>query len=105
MLMYMVLMAFCQSVFSVSLISSMLVREPSQRATLQQIIDHPWLMFGEVASIPLRPLISREHLSEDDHTYIVQRMVSGEIALRDDVIRFVEAGWDAFLFVSFVFAK
>jgi hypothetical protein len=34
----------------------------------------------------LFPLAAREHLSEEDHSNILQRMVNGAIAHRDDII-------------------
>ena len=69
----------------------MLVREPSQRASLADIMEHPW-MKEEVRSVSkqaLTPLVCRETLTDDDHWHIVQRIVDGKIASKEDVIQYV----------------
>jgi len=69
------------------LISSMLCRDPSKRATLDQISSNVWLSADP--SVPLwdmLPLVTREHLSEEDHAHIIQKMVAGSIASRDHII-------------------
>ena len=71
-----------------SLVRGMLVREPDDRAGLDQILTHRWLALREgECSIVVTPLVSRQHLAEDDHAYILQRMVSGKIAAKDDIFR------------------
>ena len=78
----------------------MLQRQPETRASLEDIIRDSWLnengQLGEDSfpvwmeeMIPdevLFPLAAREHLSEEDHSNILQRMVNGAIAHRDDII-------------------
>jgi len=69
------------------LISSMLCRDPSKRATLDQISSNVWLSADP--SVPLwdmLPLVTREHLSEEDHAHIIQKMVAGSIATREHII-------------------
>ncbi|XP_063245009.1 SNF-related serine/threonine-protein kinase isoform X2 [Bacillus rossius redtenbacheri] len=68
------------------LIARMLIREPEKRATLEQIAADPWL--GEDNSQPadFLPLISREHVSEDDHALIIQKMVNGNIASKEEIL-------------------
>lgn len=72
-----------------TLISSMLVREPEKRATLQQIANDGWLMEDTILH-PQHPdqlpLISREQVSEEDHSLIIQKMVNGNIAQKDEVL-------------------
>ena len=69
----------------------MLVREPNQRATLKDIVNHPWVISGdEPASIPLVPLVSREHISEDDHSYIIQKMAEYRIGTKEEIVLYVE---------------
>ncbi|XP_055372863.1 serine/threonine-protein kinase fray2 [Condylostylus longicornis] len=82
------------------LIASMLVRAPEKRATLEQIAKDSWLMEGltndreqqqlqqqEITSQPeYLPLISRQQVSEEDHTLIVQRMVNGNIATKEEIL-------------------
>ena len=94
-----------KSAFSAfSLISRMLQRQPETRASLEDIIRDPWLnepgspqqqvtddssptwideLFPDEVILPLA---AREHLSEEDHSSILQRMVNGAIAHRDDII-------------------
>merc|ERR1719309_1291467 len=65
----------------------MLCRDPSKRATLDQISGDPWV--SSDASMPLwdmLPLVTREHLSEEDHAHIIQKMVAGSIATRETII-------------------
>lgn len=75
------------------LISSMLVREPEKRASLQQIAVDKWLV--ENANTPQQqqshpeyhPLVvSREQVSEEDHSLIIQKMVNGNIAQKDEIL-------------------
>lgn len=66
----------------------MLVREPENRATLQQIAQDPWLLEGSsTEEIPeYLPLVSREQVSEEDHALILQKMVNGKIATKEDIL-------------------
>lgn len=64
----------------------MLVRNPEKRAVLNEISNHPWLKMGrEITEIPLLPLVSREQLSEEDHNLIVQKIVNGNIATKEEI--------------------
>lgn len=66
----------------------MLVREPKERAVLGTIMNHSWLkLSGSMTRVPFMPLISREHLSQDDHDYILQKMVDGKIASREEIVQ------------------
>eukprot|EP00093_Oithona_nana_P012127 12127.XXX_335556_330278_1 [CDS] Oithona nana genome sequencing. len=70
-----------------SLISRMLQRQPEVRASLEDIVSDSWLT--EEDDIPeeeMFPLVSREHLTEEEHSSVLQRMVNGAIAHRDDII-------------------
>ncbi|GIY27634.1 hypothetical protein CDAR_211661 [Caerostris darwini] len=71
----------------VRLIGEMLIRDPEKRATLEQIANDAWLNGGDaIQPADHLPLISREHLSEEDHTHIVQKMVNGSIASKEEII-------------------
>ncbi|XP_077286523.1 SNF related kinase [Arctopsyche grandis] len=77
------------------LISRMLVREPDKRATLAQISADPWLLQGNQNSAETFieesiPLVSHQHLSEDDHALIVQKMVNGHIASKEQILEALE---------------
>ncbi len=65
----------------------MLVRDVTKRISLQGIMEHPWVKNVEPNAVPLVPLISREHLTDDDHSYILQTMIKGQIAKKDQVIQ------------------
>ena len=76
------------------LVSLMLQRQPHLRASLDDIIKDPWLNecnidpgdhLSDENSTNL-PLVSREHLSEEEHSNIIQRMVNGEVATKEDII-------------------
>lgn len=64
------------------LIGEMLVRGPEKRATLEQIAQDEWLAQGaQEDTVPeYLPLVSRQQVSDDDHTLIIQKMVNGNIA-------------------------
>ena len=79
----------------------MLQRQPESRANLEDIINDPWLggrrssqtceegdQEGESA-IPddeQLPLVSREHLREEEHAYILKKMAQGNIATKEEII-------------------
>lgn len=64
----------------------MLVRAPEKRATLSEIAAHPWLISSKQENnVDAMPLVSREQLSEDDHNFIVQKIVNGNIATKEEI--------------------
>lgn len=63
----------------------MLVRQPEKRATLEEIANDLWLKNTQF-DIPAVPLISRQHISEEDHSIIVQNMVNGDIATKEQIL-------------------
>lgn len=70
-----------------NLISHMLVRQPEKRATLQQIAEDPWLMLDGPEFVPESlPLVSREQVSEEDHNFIIQKMVNENFATKEDIL-------------------
>lgn len=70
------------------LISMMLVREPEKRANLTQIASDSWLQEGASQEIipEYLPLVSRQQVSDDDHTLIINKMVSGNIATKEEIL-------------------
>lgn len=72
---------------SLSLISHMLQRDPSSRASLQEIENHPWLLGVDPspAGHSTAPLTSHRSLSPEEHEVILQAMTSGNIADRDAI--------------------
>ncbi|XP_053693359.1 SNF-related serine/threonine-protein kinase [Sabethes cyaneus] len=69
------------------LIGTMLVREPEKRATLQKIAQDTWLMEGSTEETPeYLPLVSREQVSEEDHSLIIQKMINGKIATKEEIL-------------------
>nr|XP_023026972.1 SNF-related serine/threonine-protein kinase [Leptinotarsa decemlineata] len=67
------------------LISRMLLRNPEKRATLEEISKHPWLSGSKHDSTDFTPLVLKEQLSEDDHNFILQKIVNGDIATKEEV--------------------
>ncbi|KAF0312937.1 SNF-related serine/threonine-protein kinase [Amphibalanus amphitrite] len=70
------------------LIGRMLQRDPSRRASLQEIESDPWLNAAELGE-PLTayvPLVSRQHLSEEEHALIVQKIANGGLGSREDIL-------------------
>lgn len=79
---------FTTKIFFYSLIARMLVRAPEKRATLKEISSHPWLAAvnkQDNHNYDAMPLVSREQLSEDDHNLIVQKIVNGNIATKEEI--------------------
>ena len=67
----------------------MLQREPEVRASLEDIVNDSWLLeehFGDISEEERFPLVSREHLTDEEHSSVLQRMVNGSIGLREDII-------------------
>ncbi|XP_049873983.1 SNF-related serine/threonine-protein kinase-like [Pectinophora gossypiella] len=74
------------------LIGRMLVREPEKRATLSEIATDPWVTAGEGIAVEDfdTPLVAKEQLSEEDRSAIVQRMVNGTIATKEQILESLE---------------
>ncbi|XP_072380150.1 uncharacterized protein Snrk [Diabrotica undecimpunctata] len=68
-----------------NLISRMLLRNPEKRATLIEISKHPWLSSSKTVTVDSVPLVSREHLSDEDHNLIVQKIVNGNVATKEEI--------------------
>ena len=71
-----------------SLISRLLIRDPSKRATLDEVLQDEWLqMASEELPIGLFsvPLISQEHLQFEDHMEILNKMAAGGLATVDEI--------------------
>ena len=70
----------------------MLQRQPEVRASLDDIVDDPWLAEDDevkasgLAEEEMIPLVTREHLTDEEHSSVLQRMVNGAIAHREDII-------------------
>ena len=69
-----------------SLISQMIVRDACQRATLEDILDHPWVQgdYGPVAVTSI-PLANQVKIGVDQHNEIVEKMQLGDIADRETI--------------------
>ncbi|CAH8824757.1 unnamed protein product [Trichobilharzia szidati] len=70
------------------LISRLLIRDPQKRAHLDDILQDDWLKIdGEDLPIELFsvPLISREHLSFEDHMEILSKMAEGKLATVEEI--------------------
>lgn len=63
----------------------MLVREPKDRPTLREICEDPWVNSGK--PLPRVPVISRDMITETDHIEIIKKMVEGNLAPKEDIIR------------------
>ncbi len=80
----------------------MLQRQPEVRASLEDIVQDPWLTEEDEADLAeapgtaghhrglseeeMIPLVTREHLTDEEHSSVLQRMVNGSIAHREDII-------------------
>ncbi|KAJ8252164.1 hypothetical protein COCON_G00214760 [Conger conger] len=77
------------------LIARMLQRDPSRRASLGEIEEHPWLRGVDPSPCPTgrasAPLTSHHSLTAEEHQAILQAMSSGNIAPREAVQEALEA--------------
>lgn len=73
----------------------MLIRDPGKRSTLEDIARDPWLSEGSIGEpeAEVLPLVSRQHLTEEDHAHIIHKMVSGNIASMEEILELVLALW------------
>ncbi|XP_060081277.1 SNF-related serine/threonine-protein kinase-like [Ylistrum balloti] len=72
------------------LITKMLQKDPADRMSLDDIVNHAWLKSDDSTSVRMMPLISREHLCEEDHNYLVNKMVEGNIATKEEILQSLE---------------
>ncbi|VDP19268.1 unnamed protein product [Soboliphyme baturini] len=72
------------------LIESMLVRNPSQRASLMEIAQCGWVKAGATGHSCALPLIIRENITEELHNKIMNLMVTGSIADVDHITKSLE---------------
>lgn len=68
------------------LIGRMLVRNPEKRATLEEIAADVWLKDVDVMNNDESPLVSKQLINEDDHSLIVQKMITGKIATKEQIM-------------------
>lgn len=71
------------------MIGRMLVKDPSKRTTLEDIVRHPWMDAGSPMTLPQVPLVCREALQEEDQAYIMQKIVDGNIATKQEIQEYV----------------
>ena len=56
---------------------------------MEEIAADPWL--GEdlnTQPTDFLPLVSRQHVSEEDHALIIQKMVNGNIATKEEILEY-----------------
>lgn len=69
----------------------MLVREPEKRITLDNLIKHEWLQLNDQIDSNctntnyMIPLIKRKSLSEIENNQIIESMVKGNIASKNEI--------------------
>lgn len=72
-----------------NLIGRMLVRNPEKRSTLDEIAADIWLKDVKVENDDESPLVSKQLINEDDHALVVQKMISGKIATKEQIMESV----------------
>ncbi|XP_050532898.1 SNF-related serine/threonine-protein kinase [Daktulosphaira vitifoliae] len=68
-----------------NLIGQMLVRNPDKRATLEEIAANVWLKNAQSYDDE-SPLVTKQLISEEDHALIIQKMITGKIASKEEII-------------------
>ncbi|XP_050437403.1 SNF-related serine/threonine-protein kinase [Adelges cooleyi] len=69
-----------------NLIGRMLVRNPDKRATLEEIAADVWLKKSKSSNNDESPLVSKQLINEDDHALIIQKMIAGKIATKEEIV-------------------
>ena len=71
-----------------SLISTMLVVDAEKRASLEELVSHPWVRHGweEEDTVPLPSFTSYEDVPETDQQLIINRMVLGGYGCVEDIV-------------------
>lgn len=64
----------------------MLIRDPLRRATLEEVMQSPWVIAGDLGHAEALPLIMRKNLSDSAHDTIVEQMVAGGIGTEDEIL-------------------
>ncbi|VDD88981.1 unnamed protein product, partial [Enterobius vermicularis] len=72
------------------LISRMLVKDASNRATLKEIKSNPWVAAGERGLAQVLPLVGKAILPESAHATIIEQMVAGGVDTEDRILRSLE---------------
>ena len=87
-------MQWVEAHFLSKFLLKMLRWNPKDRVSAKDLMNDPWLNDGcislsetieDATSVHL-PLVSREHLLEEEHSNIIQRMVNGNVAKKEDII-------------------
>ncbi|WKX90172.1 hypothetical protein Q1695_009203 [Nippostrongylus brasiliensis] len=73
-----------------NLIQRMLVRDPSKRAGLAEIVSNAWVMAGDRGHAAVLPLIVKHHLPHSAHTTIIEQMVAGGVGTEENILRALE---------------
>ncbi|KAK6729057.1 hypothetical protein RB195_006232 [Necator americanus] len=73
-----------------NLIQRMLVRDPSKRAGLAEIVANPWVIAGDRGHAAALPLIVKHHLPHSAHTTIIEQMVAGGVGTEDAILKALE---------------
>ncbi|VDM72418.1 unnamed protein product [Strongylus vulgaris] len=73
-----------------NLIHRMLVRDPTKRAGLAEIVSNPWVMAGDRGHASMLPLIVKHHLPHSAHTTIIEQMVAGGVGTEDAILKALE---------------
>ena len=68
----------------------MLVREPSKRAGLTEIVANVWVTAGDRGHAKELPLIVQHHLSHAAHTTIIEQMVAGAVGTAESILSALE---------------
>uniref|UniRef100_A0A915BQA1 SNF-related serine/threonine-protein kinase n=2 Tax=Parascaris univalens TaxID=6257 RepID=A0A915BQA1_PARUN len=73
-----------------NLISRMLVKDASKRATLKEIAENQWVSAGERGLAQVLPLVGRDILPEGAHATIIEQMVAGGVDTEEHILRSLE---------------
>ncbi|CAD5206749.1 unnamed protein product [Bursaphelenchus okinawaensis] len=83
------------------LIQKMLVRDPTKRASLPDILNSPWVVAGDRGHAEALPLVFRDHLPDVAHSTIIEQMVAGGIGTEENILNSIERGEYSYLTATY----
>lgn len=71
----------------ISLIKRVLVREPENRISLEELSKSSWMQAEKPVEDDLVPLVWRQNVKQEDQNDIIHQMVIGKIATKESILK------------------
>lgn len=73
--------------FSYRLIKKVLIREPENRISLEELSKSSWMQAEKPVEEDLVPLVWRQNVKPEDQNDIIHQMVVGKIATKESILK------------------